>query len=155
MDYAYAVERSRRGPARRTGGVVMPGQSATSHTLLGVKPGAVVQILGWDEDCDPALRDGVEGICGSPAADEDYEGVVDAVLLWWRDGDGDLVDGLLDSIGMLADDGAVWLLTPKPGRLGHVEVEEISDAAPTAGLRTTASIGVGRDWHATRLVPRH
>ena len=28
---------------------------------------------------------------------EDAMGAVDLVVLWWRDGDGDLVDGLVDA----------------------------------------------------------
>ena len=34
----------------------------------------------------------------SDMVDGDYGNVVDAVLLWWRDEDGDLVDGLVDSL---------------------------------------------------------
>ena len=37
----------------------------------------------------------------------------DAVLLWWRDGDGDLGDALVDMVGVLDDGGFVVLLTPK------------------------------------------
>ena len=48
--------------------------------------------------------------------DGDYGNVVDAVLLWWRDEDGDLVDGLVDSLTDLVGGGAIWLLTPKVGR---------------------------------------
>ena len=50
--------------------------------------------------------------------DDDYDEVVDAVLLWWRDGDGDLVDALVDASFSLAGGGTVWLLTPKIGRAG-------------------------------------
>jgi hypothetical protein len=78
--------------------------------------------------------------------------VVDVVLLWWRDGDGDLVDALVDAIGPLADNGVVWLLTPKAGRPGHVEPSDISEAAPTAGLAQTSSISAARDWAGARLV---
>ncbi len=55
------------------------------------------------------------------------------MLLWWRDGDGDLVDMLVDALGPLADNGVVWLLTPKAGRDGHVEPSDITESAPTAG----------------------
>jgi len=34
------------------------------------------------------------------------------------DGDGDLVDALVDAITLLSDSGVVWLLTPKTGRDG-------------------------------------
>ena len=78
--------------------------------------------------------------------------VVDAVIMWWRDDDGDLVDGLVDAIGPLADHGVIWLMTPKPGRSGHIEAEDIADAAPTAGLQPTSTISAGSNWQGTRLV---
>jgi hypothetical protein len=74
------------------------------------------------------------------------------VLLWWRDGDGDLVDALLGALTDLAKGGAVWLLTPKVGRPRHVDPSEVSDAAPTAGLATTTTAAVSGEWTATRLV---
>ncbi|MGZ6790720.1 MAG: DUF3052 family protein, partial [Mycobacteriaceae bacterium] len=67
------------------------------------------------------------------------------------DGDGDLVDALVDAIGPLADDGMVWVLSPKTGVSGHVEPSEIAEAAPTAGLTPTLSMNLG-DWAANRLV---
>ena len=73
---------------------------------------------------------GIEEVVGGELVDEDYDDVVDVVLLWWRDDDGDLVDALMDAIGPLTDQGVVWLVTPKPGRPGHVEAEDIADAAP-------------------------
>jgi hypothetical protein len=62
---------------------------------LALQQGWVVQEIGWDEDCDDGLRVAVEQATGSTLVDEDYDDVVDAVLLWWRDGDGDLVDVLV------------------------------------------------------------
>ena len=72
--------------------------------------------------------------------------------MWWRDDDGDLVDVLVDALEFLADQGVIWLLTPKPGRDGHVEASDISDAAPTAGLQSTSTISASREWQGTRLV---
>jgi hypothetical protein len=83
--------------------------------------------------------------------DEDTDEVVDVVLLWWRDGDGDLVDTLMDAITPLADDGVIWVLTPKTGRPGHVLPAEIAESAPTAGLMPTSSVNLG-NWSASRLV---
>ena len=111
-----------------------------------------MQELGWDEDCDEALRDAVEAVVGSGLVDVDYEDVVDVVLLWFREDDGDLVDTLVDAIGPLADLGVVWLLTPKLGREGHVESADIADAAPTAGLQATSTVSASREWQGTRLV---
>jgi DUF3052 family protein len=123
-------------------------------TRLGLRSGQVVQELGYDDDCDNDLRAAIEDLTGSPLADEDYEDVVDVVLLWWRDEDGDLVDALVDSLVSLGDGGVVWLLTPKAGREGHVEPSDIGDAAPTAGLHQTSSISAAGDWSGTRLVTR-
>ena len=121
---------------------------------LGIGAGQVVQELGYDEDCDKPLRDAVAELAGSPLVDEDYEDVVDIVLLWWRDDDGDLVDALVDALVSLGDGGFVWVLTPKAGRPGHVEPSDIADAAPTAGLHQTSSISAAGDWSGTRLASR-
>ena len=85
--------------------------------------------------------------------DEDSDEVVDVVLLWYRDDDGDLVDVLVDAIAPLADDGFIWLLTPKRGRDGYVEPSDIAEAAPTAGLSQTSIVdGRHRTGPAARLV---
>ncbi len=119
---------------------------------LGLQPGLTVQEIGYDDDVDQMLREALEDIVGGELVDEDYDDVVDVVIMWWREEDGDLVDGLMDAIGPLADQGVVWLLTPKPGRPGHVEPEDISDAAPTAGLQQTSTISASPYWQGTRLV---
>jgi len=119
---------------------------------LGIEPGMVVQEIGWDEDVDDDVRAEIEERVGSDLLDEDADDVVDVVLLWWREEDGDLVDALMDAMGPLADSGVIWVLTPKTGREGHVEPSEIAEAVPTAGLSQTSSVSVGADWAATRLV---
>ncbi|GHE13393.1 MULTISPECIES: DUF3052 domain-containing protein [Klenkia] len=126
--------------------------SASMAARLGIKPGMVVQELGWDEDADEDLRDSVVEISGGEMVDEDSDEVADVVLLWWREEDGDLIDALVDSIASLADDGVVWLLTPKSGRPGHVEPGEVTEAAPTAGLQQTSSISAAKEWAGIRLV---
>ena len=126
--------------------------SASMAARLGIKPGMVVQELGWDEDVDEDLRDSVVELSGGDMVDEDSDEVADAVLLWWREDDGDLIDALVDSLAALADDGVVWLLTPKSGRPGHVEAGEVTEAAPTAGLQQTSSISAAKDWSGIRLV---
>lgn len=131
--------------------MVAAGDSRNDAEKLGVTHGMVVQELGWDEDVDDDLRATVEQQCGSEMVDEDSDEVVDIVLLWWRDGDGDLVDALVDAISPLADDGSVWVLSPKTGQRGHVEPSEIAEAAPTAGLTQTLMMNLG-DWAANRLV---
>jgi hypothetical protein len=118
---------------------------------LGFEPGQVVQELGYDEDSDQELREGIESLTGTDLVDEEYDDVADAVLLWFREEDGDLTDSLVDAQEYLADGGLVWLLTPKTGRDGHVEASDIADAARTAGLSQTSSVTVAKDWAGTRL----
>ena len=119
---------------------------------LGIQSGQVVQELGFDEDCDIQLRRSIEVLAGAALVDGDYDDVVDVVLLWWRDGDGDLVDALVDALTSLAAGGVIWLLTPKAGRRGHVEPSDIEEAAPTAGLSATRSTAAAPEWSGTRLV---
>lgn len=131
------------------------GQAAeggrTPLDRFGLEPEMVVMEMGYEEDVDHELREAIVEKCGE-LVDEDTDEVVDAVLVWYRDGDGDLVDLLVDALGPLADNGMVWLLTPKAGRDGHVEPGEITEAAPTAGLQQTSSISAGKDWSGARLV---
>ena len=128
------------------------GRTSDIAGKLGVEPGMVVQELGWDEDVDEAVRDAAEERAGDELLDEDADEVVDLVLMWWREGDGDLVDALVDALGPLADHGVIWLLTPKAARPGHVEPSEIAEAAPTAGLSQTSNVSVGESWAGARLV---
>ncbi len=118
---------------------------------LGIRKDQVVQELGWDEDVDDDIRAEIEELTGAELLDEDTDEVVDVVLLWWRDDDGDLVDRLMDAIAPLADDGVIWVITPKTGKPGHVLPAEIAESAPTAGLMQTSSANLG-DWIASRLV---
>ncbi|NKY19810.1 DUF3052 domain-containing protein [Tsukamurella spumae] len=118
---------------------------------MGLQPGNIVQEIGWDEDTDDDLRLAIEELTGAEMLDEDVDEVVDVVILWWRDDDGDLVDTLMDVITPLSDDGYVWVLSPKTGRPGHVQPSEIAEAAPTAGLTQTSSTNLG-SWIGSRLV---
>lgn len=119
---------------------------------LGIEPGMVVQELGWDEDVDDDVRATVEERIGGELLDEEADEIVDVVLLWWRDEDGDLVDVLVDAIGPLAESGVIWVLSPKTGRDGHVAPTDIAEAAPTAGLSQTSNVSVSEDWAGIRLV---
>jgi len=119
---------------------------------LGFQPDTVVQELGWDDDVDDGLREAVEKHTGHELVYDDYGNVVDAVLLWWRDGDEDLVDSLVDSLTDLVDGGPIYLLTPKVGRPGYVDNTDIAEAAPVAGLTTTTTQPACADWSATKLV---
>jgi len=119
---------------------------------MGLKPGMTVQELGWDEDVDDQLRIQLENAVDGDLVDGDHGDVVDAVLLWWRADDGDLVDALVDALTDLVGGGAIWLLTPKIGRPGAVDAAAVTEAAPIAGLATTTTVPVSSDWTATRLV---
>ncbi|HEY8983681.1 MAG TPA: DUF3052 domain-containing protein [Streptomyces sp.] len=119
---------------------------------LGFQPAQVVQEIGYDEDVDQELRESIEEIVGSDLVDEDYDDVADAVVLWFRDDDGDLTDALVDALGLLEEDGSILLLTPKTGRDGYIEPSDINDAAQTAGLSQTKSVSAGKDWVGTRLL---
>ncbi|GAA2776988.1 DUF3052 domain-containing protein [Saccharopolyspora taberi] len=118
---------------------------------LDIEPEMVVQEIGWDEDVDDDVRAAIEERCGSELLDEDADEVVDVVLLWWRDDDGDLTDTLLDVMTPLADDGVIWVLTPKTGRDGYVEPSDIAEAASTSNLAQTSNVSVGDEWMGTRL----
>jgi len=135
-------------PQGRDGTAVAAGPA---HRL-GFTTGMVVQELGWDSDTDDALRIAIEDTIDADMVDGDYGNVVDAVVLWWREDDGDLVDGLVDSLTDLVGGGAIWLLTPKVGRPGAVAASDIAEAAPIAGLAQTTTVAVSKDWAATRLV---
>lgn len=136
----------------------MPAPADVSEALrsllakLGIAAGMTVQEIGDDDDVDEAFRSAVESITGSAIVGLDFEDVVDAVLLWHRDDDDDLIDALVDASIQLTESGPIVLLTPKPGRAGHVEPSEIADAAPTAGLQVTTTVSAGPDWQGTRMV---
>jgi hypothetical protein len=119
---------------------------------LGLETGWIVQEIGYDDDCDDEFRDAIRQITGEEFVDDDTDEVVDVVLLWFREDDGDLVDAFFDILTDLKAGGVVWLLTPKVGRDGYVDASDIAEAAPTAGLATTSSLTVTDDWSATKLV---
>jgi len=134
--------------------VSTPARSAlqTSVSRLGISQGQVVQEFGYDTDVDDEFRFALEDHTGTELEDEDYGDVADAVLIWWREDDGDLVDAVVDGLPNLAEGGAIIVLTPKSGRPGHVEASEIEEAATTAGLHTSGAVNACEDWTATRLV---
>ena len=123
--------------------MVAAGDSGLNYAQrLGIHHDQIVQELGWDEDTNDDIRADVEDACGGEILDEDTDDVIDVVLL---------VDRLMDAIAPLADDGVIWVLTPKTGKPGHVLPADIAEAAPTAGLMQTSSANLG-DWIGSRLV---
>lgn len=126
-------------------------ENNSAATRLGFRPGQVVQELGWDSDADDALRILIEDAVEGELIEEAVE-AVDVVVLWWREDDGDLVDGLVDALTDLADTGDIWLMTPKVGRAGYVDAADVAEAAVTAGLSQTITVTVSDDWAANKLV---
>ena len=127
------------------------GGSRSLTDKLGLSRGLVVQELGWDEDVDDDVRIMIEDAIDGELIEDAME-AVDLVLVWWRDGDGDLVDSLVDALTDLTNAGYIWLMTPKVGRSGYVDAADVAEAAITAGLALTNSVHVSSDWTATKLV---
>lgn len=121
---------------------------------MGFAKGDLILEIGYAADCDDSLRAKIKGITETDFIQTDPTEVIDGVIIWWRDGDGDLIDELMDALTFLSETGPIWVMTPKMGRANYVEASEIQDAAPTAGLSVTSSIAVASDWTATRLVAR-
>lgn len=134
-----------------------PSADATASRALaeslGFEKDQVVQEFGYDDDVDLALRDAIEDAIDADLEDEDFQELVDAVVLWWREEDGDLTDALVDFIATLTPGGPIWVLTPKAGRENHVDPAEIDEAAETAGLRMMGTRAL-ENWTATRLASR-
>jgi hypothetical protein len=126
---------------------------AASFSKLGFANGQIIQEFGHDDDVDDQLRFSIEDVIGSELEDEDFNDGADGVLLWYRDGDEDLVDLMVDGLTKLFDQGFIVLLTPKAGLPGHVDASDVEEAASTAGLVTGGQVNVAKEWAATRLMP--
>lgn len=129
-------------------------EADSAAARLGLVPGQVVQEFGWADDVDDSLRVSIETTTGNELVDEDYDDVTDGALIWFRDGDGDLADFLVDAMTVLDDNGPIWVLTPKSGRPGHVPHADIEEAATTSGLHPMTTFSVAPSWSATRLAAR-
>ena len=125
--------------------------AASEADVLGLRPGILVQELGWDEDTDATLRDAIMDAIDADMVEEAIE-AVDVVILWWREDDGDVADGLVDAMTDLAGTGWIWLLTPKVGRAGYVGPSDISEGVTTAGLALTSQANVSPQWQAHKVV---
>lgn len=131
----------------------MTNQQEDYARQLGIDEGQIALELGWDEDCDPAISEAIEDVLGEDFLDEETDELCDVVVLWWREDDGDLVDGLVDAARPLADAGRIWLLTPGTGRPGALSTGEIAESAQLAGLVQTKADRVGQ-WQGSCLVGR-
>ena len=121
---------------------------------MGFEKGQIILEVGHGSDCDEDFRKQLIEITGEPLIDNETSEVVDAVLIWFREDDGDLADELVDALTYLSESGPIWVLTPKVGREGHVHPSDIQDAANTAGLSQTSTIAAAPNWSATKIVHR-
>jgi hypothetical protein len=126
---------------------------ATVTERFGFSAGKVVQEFGYDDDVDETLREAIVEATGEQLVDEGYGDVTDGVLVWFREGDDDLADLLMDVQSLLDDGGAVVLLTPKAGKPGHVEPRVVEEGSSLAGLHATTTIVVD-GWTATHLAEK-
>ena len=121
---------------------------------LGLRSGQIIQEFGYDADVDADLRAAVEAATGEELVDEDYGDVVDGAIVWFRDGDGDLTDLLMDAQTLLDDGAPVWVCTPKAGNDGHVQPRDVQEAASLSGLHATSTYMTGGRWATTSLVEK-
>lgn len=134
------------------GSMPVPGkQGGVTGVAMGLEPGQIVQELGWDTDVDEALRDDIMDAIDADLVEEPLE-AVDVVLVWWRDEDGDVGDGLVDALRDLSGTGHIWLMTPKIGREGYVDPADIAEGTATAGLVLASPASVSKQWQAQRIV---
>ncbi|MPV37468.1 DUF3052 domain-containing protein [Georgenia subflava] len=130
---------------------------AGAGTRFGFTTGQVIQEFGYDDDVDDDVRGAVEEATGAELVDEDYGDVCDGTLIWWRADDGeqeDLTDLLVDAQQNLDDGGLIWVLSPKPGRPGHVRPGDIEEAVRTAGMNATSAVSAGETWSGIRIAVR-
>ena len=130
---------------------------AGAGSKFGFTTGQVIQEFLYDDDADTSVREAVEEATGTELVDEEYGDVCDGTLIWWREDDGgqeDLTDLLVDAQSNLDNGGLIWVLTPKPGRAGHVRPADIEEAARTAGMNATSATSAGEGWSGIRIAAR-
>lgn len=135
------------------GSTPVPGErgAGTSLASMGLRPGQVVQEIGWDSDVDEGFREALMDAIDADLVEDAIE-AVDAVMLWWRADDGDVGDALVDSLRDLSSTGHIWLMTPKVGRDGYVDAADINEGAVIAGLVVSSPAPVSADWQALKIV---
>lgn len=130
---------------------------ADASQRFGFTAGQVVQEFYYDSDADESVREQIASVTGTELVDEEYSDVADGAIVWWRAEDAaeeDLADLLVDALTNLDNGGVIWVMTPKPGREGHVPPSDVEQAATTAGLSTTTTIAAGGNWSGIRLIAR-
>ena len=72
---------------------------------MGFEPGFLILESGYGSDCDETLREEITTLTGNQFISGPAQEVVDGVILWWREGDSDLVDELVDALTFLTENG--------------------------------------------------
>lgn len=132
-------------------------ETSLSVSEMGFKQEQVIQEFGWDEDVDENLRQVIMDQIDDDLADEDFTGMSDGALIWWRDDDGnadDLSDLLMDAMGNMDEGGRIWVLSPIASDPQAVDPRLIEEAAKTAGMNPTTSEVVSPQWAGTQIVSR-
>lgn len=132
-------------------------ETSLSVSEMGFKEEQVIQEFGWDEDVDENLRQAIMYQIDDDLADEDFTGMSDGALIWWRDDDGnadDLSDLLMDAMGNMDEGGRIWVLSPIASDPQAVDPRLIEEAAKTAGMNPTTSEVVSPQWAGTQIVSR-
>src|ERR1700754_265701 len=82
-------------PGSAFGPLATSDVAADTADRFGFQPGMVVMEIGDDDDVDEALQDALAELVH--LVDEDFGEWAEAALVWYRDGDGDLVDTLMEA----------------------------------------------------------
>ncbi|XCB30262.1 DUF3052 domain-containing protein [Arcanobacterium hippocoleae] len=131
---------------------------ALAGNPFGFKKGDVIQEFGYDDDVDFALREELSQLVATELEDEEYRGIADGVLAWWRSDDGgvdDLSDYLMDCAQSFADgSGVIWLMVPESHSEFAVSATDVNEAAETAGQSVTTSKHLSDSWTAFRVTAR-
>ena len=80
---------------------------------MGIEKGHLILEVGHGSDCDEEIRSAIVKVSGNEMLSGKINEVVDAVIIWWREEDGDLIDELVDGLTYLVEGGPIWLMTPK------------------------------------------
>lgn len=68
---------------------------------MGIVSGHLILESGYGSDCDQSIRNSIIKISGNDLLSGEIHEVVDSVILWWREDDGDLIDELVDALTYL------------------------------------------------------
>ncbi|QOR48480.1 DUF3052 domain-containing protein [Trueperella pecoris] len=130
--------------------------SGSTGKDFGFGVGQIIQEFGFDDDVDMSLRTAIEEITGEQLEDEEYRGSADGTIAWWRSDDGDvddLTDLFVDCASGLAEESAqIWLMVPEQRTQYSVPMEDVKEAADTAGLSVTSTRHLESGWTAFRVV---